>query len=193
MLTVDASIGYTTVLCSLNQVFLTGRLYGIVGKNGSGKSSLLRTISGETYPLEGKVLLNDIDTWSTKLIGKIIYISSPTFYPDMSVGEHIKLLEKTQKISYSKTVEAWGLSDLLELSPSMLSSGQQQRFSLAIQLAMEKAQVLLLDEPERHLDDFWVERLCRVLERKALEGATVIIASHSEKILNQCNTKINLS
>lgn len=193
MLRVDASVGYSTTLCSLKQEFSGGCIYGVVGRNGSGKSTVLRTLAGELYPLDGQVLLDGVKTYSIKSIGKIIYVDSPVFYPDMSIGEHIKLLEKTRKISFSETIKTWDLSELLDLSPSRLSSGQQQRFSLATQLSGGEPQVLLLDEPERHLDDFWIERLCTILESKASEGLIVILASHSKRVLDLCSKKVHLS
>ncbi len=143
--------------------------------------------------MEGQVLLNGVKTYSIKSIGKIIYVDSPVFYPDMSIGEHIKLLEKTRKISFSETIKTWDLSELLDLSPSRLSSGQQQRFSLATQLSGGESRVLLLDEPERHLDDFWIERLCTILQSKASEGSIVILASHSKRVLDLCSKKVHLS
>lgn len=192
MLSIDGAIGYSTSIFSLKREFSDGYMYGITGRNGCGKSTLLRTLAGEIVPRTGTVKLNGVETSSIKLVGEIVYIASPIYYPDMSIGEHLKLLAKTRKVSYSRTTEEWELSNLLDYSPSKVSSGQQQRFFLASQLAEEKSKLFLLDEPERHLDDFWIDKLSSRLRDKVSGGAIVILASHSRKILDLCDETIHL-
>lgn len=192
MLEINGKVGYSTEILSIQRLFEQGKIYGIQGRNGCGKSTLLRTLSGEIRPLRGQVTLGGENVTDRRLIGDIVHISTPKYYPDLSIGEHLKLLEKSQRISCDGAIEAWELSEILEVSPARVSSGQQQRFSLAAQLSGD-SRALLLDEPERHLDDQWIEVLCSVLLTKAKSGTIVISASHSKRILNLCDETILLS
>ena len=184
-------MGYSTKLAQLEQEFHPGVIYGVAGSNGAGKSTLLKTLAGEIHPLDSTVTIGGDDATSTKAIGKVISIATPDFYPDLSIGEHLKLLERTGFLGYDEAVETWALGDIVEFSPSQVSSGQQQRSFLASQLGLS-SEVYLLDEPERHLDSNRVEVLCDVLENKAANDAIVIIASHSTRILSLCHETIQL-
>lgn len=193
MLSIDATVGHSTALFEIRKTFLSGFIYGIVGENGCGKSTLLRTLAGEINALNGTVEIEGIDTTSVEAAGLVAYIASPNFYVDLSVGEHLKLLEKTARLPYNETVEEWQLQELVDLSPSRLSSGQQQRFYLAAQLGAGSLRVLLIDEPERHLDEFWEGKLCQILREKASQGLAVVLATHSQRVLDLCDEKIHLS
>lgn len=193
MLSINAAIGYSTVILELDKEFQSGQIYGIAGENGAGKSTLLRTLAGETFPLKGNVEIAGVEATSIGAVGTAVLIGSPTFYIDMSIGEHLKLLEKTAKLPFEETVRIWDLKRVLDFSPARVSSGQQQRYYLASQLEGRSPKVLLLDEPERHLDRFWVDKLCHVLKQKAAQGIVVILASHSQRILGLCDEIIQLS
>lgn len=135
MLTINASIGYSKKILQTNRQFQSNHIYGITGANGCGKSTLLLTLAGEILPLEGSVKLDDVDVSSLDSIGKIRHIGTPIFYPDMSIGEHLRLLDRAAGLDFDAAVSEWHLSDLLKTSPSRVSSGQQQRFYLASQLS----------------------------------------------------------
>lgn len=118
-------------------------------------------------------------------------VSEADFYPDLSVGEHLKLLQRYGSFDYDFAVESWDLEGLLQESPSRMSSGQQQRFHLAMNFGRSH-QLLLLDEPERHLDKEWIKVLITQIRRKASKGAIVIMASHSSMLLGSCETILDL-
>lgn len=107
-------------------------------------------------------------------------------------GEHFKLLEKTGGLPYLEVIDEWQLGEMIDYSPLQLSSGQRQRFYLAAQLMSGNPRALLLDEPERHLDGYWINKLCDVLKQKAKEGAIIILASHSQTVLELCDRRIQL-
>lgn len=191
MISIYAKIGYATPIIEMKRTFHKGKVYGIQGVNGSGKSTLLRALSGEIAPLDGVIKIDNMSVTDKESVGKVLNISTPDFYPDLSIGEHLEILQKVTKVNFDKTIEKWQLENLLEKSPSRVSSGQQQRSFLASQLELG-AKVMILDEPERHLDDFWIDTLCRELKSKALQGTTIISASHSSKILAICDEVLQL-
>lgn len=99
--------------------------------------------------------------------------AEPAFYPDLSVGGHLKLPQRRSATDHDDVVEAWHLTEMLPVSPSPLSSGQRQRLFLATQLTLP-AELTVIDEPERHLDQDWVEFLCAELRSIARAGTVVI-------------------
>lgn len=174
----DLCFGHKLPLGRIDRSFEVGKMYGFQGPNGSGKSTLLLTIAGELEPIEGGV----------KHAGQrpIVRVGDPIFYPDMSVREHLELLP----IPVDEVVDLWRLEDLADLPPIWLSSGQRQRVFLASQLDID-ADVLIIDEPERHLDSDWTEFLAAELRRLA-QDRIVLIASHSPVILDACDEVITL-
>ncbi|AKE42212.1 ABC transporter [Corynebacterium kutscheri] len=171
--------------------FECGVLYGVSGVNGSGKSTLLQTLAGEIEPLTGKVLIGDKSPGDRSCLGKIKLISTPTFIPDISIGEHFDLVFPHHKEKRLEQIETWQLEELLKVPPSWLSSGQKQRVFLALQLAAS-VDFLLLDEPERHLDDFWVNFLAEVLQVTAAAGSCVIVATHNSTLIRKSMQEIVL-
>lgn len=186
MIVIDCLFGHNLPLGHLSRTFEPGRLYGISGPNGSGKSTLLSTIAGELDPIDGTVLVDGLDPASSSGAGVVTRIAEPSFYPDLSVGEHLKLMGISEDI-----IELWALTELLGAPPGWLSSGQRQRVFLGSQLPVA-AGVIVIDEPERHLDADWVEFLCEELVDIAGEGSTVIVASHSPVVLEHCDNIVVL-
>lgn len=177
MLHVDVSYGHKLPLGTLTRDFVPG-LYGFAGPNGSGKSTLLLTIAGELSPISGSVVCA-VDL-------PIVRVGDPIFYPDMTVAEHLQLLP----LDFDHVVDTWKLHDLLEVPPYWLSSGQRQRLFLASQLSIPSS-VVIIDEPERHLDDDWTDFLAAELRELAKE-CVVLVASHSSVILASCDEVISL-
>lgn len=177
MLRVDCTYGHDLPLGHLTREFGPG-LHGLAGPNGAGKSSLLSTIAGEIDPLSGTV--------SPDSPGAVTRIAEPAFYPDLTVGEHLTLMGTTAEV-----IDRWALTELLDAPPSWLSSGQRQRVFLASQLPAA-ADVIVIDEPERHLDADWVDVLCAELVTLADDGAVVVVATHSPAVLAHCHDVIEL-
>lgn len=178
MLRARCNYGHTLPLGSIDRTFEPGNVYGLQGPNGSGKSTLLLTIAGELAPLEGEIIHDGQRP--------IVRIGDPIFYPDLSVREHLELLP----IPVDEIVDLWRLEELAELPPMWLSSGQRQRVFLASQLEIP-ADVLIVDEPERHLDAEWTDFLAAELQRLS-EDRIVLVASHSSIILDACDELITL-
>ena len=163
-----------------------GRLYGLVGRNGSGKTMLMKCICGFIRPDEG-----EIDVLG-KRIGKDcdfapdtgIIIETPGFIGHYSGFKNLKLLaaikKKIDDDRIREIMEFVGLDPAMKKSVRKYSLGMRQRLGLA-QAIMEDPKVLILDEPMNGLDKEGVEDMRKYLLKLREEGKTILIASHSSK------------
>lgn len=176
MITIDAEI---RAIGQVRASWCSGEVHALTGPNGSGKSTLLKTLGGELAPACGSVESD----------APVVSVTEPTFYPDLTVGEHRDLLVQVHPI------ERWELEPLLPKSPSRLSSGQRQRCFLGLQLsAVQPGTVVLLDEPERHLDGAWTEVLADSLRALAHDhDCCVIVATHSEQVAGAADTRTTIA
>lgn len=164
----------------------SGRIYGLIGRNGSGKTMLLRHIAGLTYPtdgyveIDGKKIGSDIEAPDN--IGAVI--ENPGFLLQFTGFRNLKLLALLRnKISEKEIKDAMKTVGLDPENPKKLSAyslGMKQRLGLA-QAIMEKPDILLLDEPMNGLDNEGVEQIRKVLIQQKAEGKTIILASHSRE------------
>ncbi len=174
--------------------FERGKIHGLIGRNGSGKTMLMKCICGFVKPTEGEIIVNG------KRIGKDcdfpesvgIIIETPGFIPYYSGYKNLKLLaDLRKKITGEQVKEAMrqvGLDPELKRHVRKYSLGMRQRLGLA-QAIMENPELLILDEPMNGLDKEGVEDMRRYLLALKEEGKTVLIASHStEDIEVLCDT-----
>ncbi|WP_187973938.1 ABC transporter ATP-binding protein [Corynebacterium poyangense] len=187
----ELTYGHNQPLGKFKKEFHIGKLYSFRGPNGCGKTTLLETLSGKRDPIHGQALFNNEDVRHLSQVSHITEISEPVFYPDMSVGEHFKLLSQHSGVDYDKIIAEWECEDFLNLPPSWLSSGQRQRLILAAHLAFPY-RVYLADEPERHLDEYWVNFLIQKFREVTQADSIVICASHSPKIIAASDEVIEL-
>ena len=190
-LDVDIEFGYHCPIGSLQQEFLPGMVYGVSGRNGAGKTTLLRTLGGQLAPVSGTLRLNDENPLAKENLGAISFIGAPVFYPDLTVGEHFEILRRSSGQPLLREQEVWRIDEFLQQPVLKLSSGQQQRFSLASQLGLN-ATVFAVDEPERHLDSTWISVLVSELRKLAAAGKLVILSTHSTALLDHCDETISL-
>ena len=163
-----------------------GRIYGLVGRNGSGKTMLMKCICGFIRPDEG-----EIDVLG-KRIGKDcdfapdtgIIIETPGFIGHYSGYKNLKLLaaikKKIDDDKIREVMEFVGLDPKMKKSVRKYSLGMRQRLGLA-QAIMEDPKVLILDEPMNGLDKEGVEDMRKYLLKLREEGKTILIASHSSE------------
>ena len=182
---------------ALREVDLTayqGEYLGVIGRTGSGKSTLIQHLNGLLRPTSGQVLLNGSDLWSSKAatrqarfqVGLVFQypeyqLFEETVYKDIAFGPKNMGLDDTEiDRRVREAANFVELSDdILEKSPFELSGGQKRRVAIAGVIAMEPS-VLILDEPTAGLDPAGVERiLANVQEYHRALNATVIIVSHS--------------
>lgn len=174
--------------------FEKGKVHGLIGRNGSGKTMLMKCICGFIKVTEGSIEVNhkavrkDIDF--PESLGLII--ETPGFIPYYSGYRNLKILSepngKIGKEEIRKTMELVGLDPYLHRTVGKYSLGMRQRLGIA-QAVMENPDILVLDEPFNGLDKEGVEEIRKVFLRLKQEGKTIIIASHNgEDIRILCDT-----
>lgn len=186
--------GKVTVLNNISVSFEHGKIHGLIGRNGSGKTMLMKCIcgfvpvtSGEIY-VSGKQIGKDIDI--PENIG--IIIESPGFLPEYSAYKNLKFLAdikgKIRKSEICIAIESVGLDPNSKKHVGKYSLGMRQRLGLA-QAIMENPELLILDEPMNGLDKEGVADMRKYLIALKEQGKTIIIASHSsEDIEVLCDT-----
>lgn len=174
-----------TVLEDVNMQLQEGRIYGIVGDNGSGKTVLLKLICGFMKPDSGTVTVNG------KVIGKDadfpentgIIIEAPGFLPNYSGMKNLEYLAsirgKIGKEQIESAMKTVGLDPSSKLRVGKYSLGMKQRLGIA-QAIMEDQQLLILDEPMNALDKDVVEEMRKLFLSFKASGKTMLIVSHNE-------------
>lgn len=171
------------VLRKINLTLESGHLYGLVGRNGSGKTVLMKLICGFLAPTEGRVLIDgqeigkDIDfAPSTGAI-----IEAPAFLPHLSGFQNLTNLAKiggqinTDEICH--TMELVGLDPKSRKRVVKYSMGMRQRLAIA-QAIMEDPNILILDEPMNSLDKEGVADVKTLLRSLKAKGKLILLASH---------------
>lgn len=163
-----------------------GRIYGLVGNNGAGKTTFMRLIAGLVWPSAGTMSLFGASKPSEmqkarQMLGSLI--SEPCGYEDLSVWQNLKaqdiLIPRELKSDLSATCELVGLRhETLRRSLRQCSSGEKQRYGLAAAL-LGSPKLLLLDEPMNGLDPSGVIEVRELLLRLNREyGLTILVSSH---------------
>ena len=190
----DLTINKTQILKNVCVSFEKGKIHGLIGRNGSGKTMLMKCICGFIRPTNGEIYVDD------KQVGKDcdfpenigIIIETPGFIPYYSGYKNLKLIaDLNKKITPEQIKQAMaqvGLDPELKRHVVKYSLGMRQRLGLA-QAIMENTDILILDEPMNGLDKEGVEDMRKYLLDFRKQGKTIIIASHStEDIEVLCDT-----
>lgn len=183
---VTKKFGEAVVLNEINMKLESGNIYGLVGRNGSGKTMLMKCICGFVLPTSGAIRVNG------KLVGKEIdipddigiIIENPGFLPNYSGFKNLQLLamirNKIGKSEIKEAIQRVGLDPESKKHVGKYSLGMRQRLGLA-QALMEDPSILLLDEPMNGLDNEGVEEIRNLLLNLKREGKLVVIASHTKE------------
>lgn len=182
------------VLKNVSISFEKGRIHGIVGRNGSGKTVLFKCICGLMHPEEGVILVNgkrvgrDVDM--PEDIGAII--EAPGFLPNYSGYKNLRFLanirRKIGKEEILNVLKTVGLDPESRKHVGKYSLGMRQRLGIA-QAIMEDPEILILDEPMNGLDNAGVQDIRALLLELKAQGKTILLASHNhEDIAALCDT-----
>ncbi len=176
------------ILDSVSLELHSGRIYGLQGPNGSGKTMLMRLVCGLIRPTSGRVVIDG------KTLGKDmdfpdslgLLIENPAFLPGYTGLKNLELLADIQKRATGQDVRQAILDAGLDPSDPRkfrkYSLGMKQRLGIAAAI-MEKPELLLLDEPTNALDEAGVEQICDLIRRERDRGALILLACHDASIL----------
>ena len=191
---VKKSFGAEEVLHGITREFEPGKIHGIVGNNGSGKTVLMKCICGFLRPTSGKVLVDGKEVGKDmdfpENLGAII--ETPGFLPNLTGLKSLKLLASLRgKIGEEQirgSLCRVGLDPDLKKTVSKYSLGMRQRLGIA-QAIMEDPSLLILDEPFNGLDKTGVSQMRHLIQDLRSEGKTILLASHNQSDIDiLCDT-----
>ena len=183
------------ILDDVNIQLTGGKIYGLKGPNGSGKTMLMRLLCGLIRPtsgevwIDGKKLGKDMDF--PESVG--LLIENPAVLPNYTGYENLELLAQIRgKIGAEQICQSLlevGLDPHDPRRYRKYSLGMKQRLGIAAAI-MEKPDLLIVDEPTNALDDSGVEQICTILRRERERGALVVIACHDSLLLETLSDEI---
>lgn len=187
---VTKRIKENTVLDNVSYTFKSGFVYGLYGQNGSGKTMLLRAISGLINLDSGSIFID-----GEKLHNKIefppetgIVIENMELLPECSAKRNLQMLAKIKNIADEKDIifslERVGLDPDSDKKVKKFSLGMKQRLNIA-QAIFENQKIILLDEPTNALDEDAVQLIYKIIREEKSRGATIIVATHHKEDLKE--------
>ena len=182
---VSKDFGHERVLPDITRDFVRGKIHGIVGNNGSGKTVLMKCICGFLIPTEGKIFVHG------KQVGREVdfppglgvIIETPGFLPNVSGIRNLEILASLQKKvglrEIAAAIRRVGLDPELKKPVGKYSLGMRQRLGIA-QAIMEDPELLILDEPLNGLDKHGVKEMRDLILGLKEDGKTILLASHNQ-------------
>ena len=192
---VSKRFGPTTVIDNMSATFLSGKIIGLKGINGSGKTMLMRLIAGLIKPSAGTIKIND------QIMGKDIsfppsiglLLENPAFLDAMSGMENLKLLASIKRVvsidQIRAAIDAVGLDSSSVKKYRKYSLGMKQRLGIAAAL-MENPDIIILDEPTNSLDTAGVGLVKNLITVAKNRGALILLASHDFETLSFLSDEI---
>ena len=181
------------ILDNINMSLESGNIYGFIGRNGSGKTMLLKVICGFVKPTSGTILINDENALANNYFNNEIraLIENPNFINNLSGFDNLKLLAGINNKIDDKTILTWlDKVDLLEEKDKLYSKyslGMKQKLGI-VQALMEDTKIILLDEPLNGIDENSINIIRNILLEEKNKDKLIIIATHiKEDIEKLCN------
>ncbi|RMI05129.1 ATP-binding cassette domain-containing protein [Cellulomonas triticagri] len=191
----------TTILPPTSLEASAGQMWAVTGPNGVGKSTLLRAVGGRRPLTSGRCLLVGEEVDLRRAVHRRVLAALVDPVPiarDLTVREQIGIVADSwfgrSAVATGRTsriLEELMLSGLANRFPHQVSAGQRQLFHLALVL-VRPAEVVLLDEPERHLDDHHLDLVLRVVGERVRAGATFLVATHHRTVTSTCDRVLRL-
>jgi branched-chain amino acid transport system ATP-binding protein len=200
------SAGYAqfNVFDKLSFTVAEGEFLGVLGRNGVGKTTLLKAISGPVRPLAGEVVFagSDVARWDTSAIaraGAVLVLDRKGIFRSLSVIENLRLAARLHRDKTQK----WSVDDVLHMFPRLserakapgggLSGGEQQMLAIARALLCQP-RMLLLDEPTEGLSPKIVDEVVDLLQRLRKSGLTAIVVDQRlDTVFDTCDDAIVMS
>ena len=188
------SFGQERVLKNVSRDFEKGKIHGIVGNNGSGKTVLMKCICGFLIPDSGSITVNGervgVDVDFPRDMGLII--ETPGFLPNITGMKNLEILASLNKKiglrEIAAAIRRVGLDPLMKKPVGKYSLGMRQRLGIA-QAIMEDPTLLILDEPLNGLDKHGVREMRQLIKGLKEQGKTILLASHNQGDIDElCDT-----
>jgi len=193
----NKAFGPVVIVDNFNLEVREGEAVALTGRNGAGKSTILRCLVGADRPDEGSVevlgmKMSETNPEVRKAVATVI--DDLDFFPDLSVVEHLDLLARAHGIPDSDAAvdEVLDEVQLVPQSgqlPGTLSSGQRRRLALATAFVRPR-RLLVLDEPEQRLDVEGVDWLAARLKAERQKGLAIVMASHDPTLVQTVATRV---
>nr|WP_305136723.1 ATP-binding cassette domain-containing protein [uncultured Schaedlerella sp.] len=183
---VSKTFGKQEVLRHVSLSMKSGNIYGLIGRNGSGKTVLMKCICGLLRPTSGQILMDGryLEEEERLLEDFGIIIGNPGFLPNYSGRKNLRMLAmirgKCGKEKIDLAMRQVGLDPEMSRKVSEYSMGMKQRLGIA-QAIMEENSILILDEPMNGLDNQGVEDMRKLFQKLKEEGRLILLASHSSE------------
>lgn len=194
---VSKTIKNNPVIKDISMELQSGAVYGFKGINGSGKTMLMRLISGLIRPTQGEISMNG------KILGKDIsfpnsigvFLENPAFLDAYSGFNNLKLLASIKSVASDEdirnTLLRVGLDPDSNKKYKKYSLGMKQRLGIAAAI-MENPEIVILDEPTNSLDEDGVDLVKHIVRNEKERGALVIVSCHDEGILKGMSDEVFL-
>lgn len=210
---VDLSFAYPgsnrPVLNRINAALYRGEFVSVIGPNGSGKTTLIKLMAGLLLPVNGRVIVNGLDTGELacrqqirRRVGLVLQnpdnqLVASIVEEDIAFGpENLNLSPEEVHQRVNEALETVGLSHLRKRSTHFLSGGEKQLLAIAGVLALRPA-CLVLDEPTSMLDPISRQQVIQVLRNLAFEGTAVVMVTHhmdeavyTDRVWVMCNSEL---
>ena len=191
--------GKRVVLQDINLTFENGKMYGIVGVNGSGKTLIAKALTGYIKLTKGSVFQDDFEIRKKNnyIIDAGIVIENPQFVDDYTVEENLgylkKISENTNNIDLNYWYDFFGINEYKKVLYKNLSLGTKQKIALT-QAFMHDPKNLILDEPFNALDKDMVKKVADLLIKYRDAGKLIIFITHiNDDILNSCDSVVEVN
>lgn len=189
---ITKEIDNNVVLDNINLIFESGKIYGLIGRNGSGKSMILKTICGFLPPNTGKVYIDEEDIYKNKSFPHSIaaLLDKPVYLPDLNAYDNLKMISSVNNSANDEQIK--NALDIVNLANDKkifkkFSLGMKQKLGIA-QVIMEDSDIMILDEPFNGIEEETTQKLRDYLKNQRDNGKLIIVASHiKEDIETLCD------
>lgn len=169
-----------------------GKVIGLIGHNGCGKSTLFNLICGILIPTKGKITITglDLETESIKIRESVSYLSDGTrYYGNLSARKNLEFFAELADKSYDKIddyLKLVGLFEKKDVEVGGYSKGMMQRFAMA-QCLLKEPKIILMDEPTAGVDPKGIVEFNKLIKNLNKSGMTIIVSSHHlSEIIESC-------
>ncbi len=179
---------------NINMIIEKGQFHALIGENGSGKTTVIKSIIGAYSNFQGEILINGISNRNPISRSQIAFVPEKTLFPaELTTYEYLKWMgiisgvdKETLEIKINDLLEKFNITELKNEKPVTFSSGQKKKV-LLIQALLNNPQLIILDEPAANLDPSARYELFSLLNELHANGVTILIISH---ILSEINNYV---